>query len=46
MTWGRPISEPSARILRMFAWVRQLFGLLIAAFPIREDLILENRALR
>ena len=36
----------SFKILRMIVWLRHLFGWVVSAFRCREDLVLENLALR
>ena len=46
VTWGKVGHPGSAKILAMIPLLRHCLGWLIAAFQSREDLILENLALR
>ena len=46
VTWGKVGHPQSAKILAMIPLLRHCLGWLIAAFRSREDLILENFALR
>ncbi len=45
-TWRRAIGGRSVTILAMIALLRHLLGWIVATFRFREDLILENLALR
>ena len=46
MTWRKPESDFSDKLLAMIVWLRHLLGWIVSAFRAREDLVLENLALR